>query len=319
MQDDGYNYGAVLNHLHAAEGLDSVQRLLRNPDWTYRMLVKAGPDAVLRAYKVFSSSDRALDEAVIEAMASPFAYPLRHEFRTQVCLRLPPSHDYVVNLTAGSDPLRAEHLKGVAPKVVAWYRPLHGSNLLNVKVLASVSRVVSLFVVKGTNPLQLLSGHSDGSLHLWDSATGQIVKSLPKVHTHAVDTIIMSGERIATGSREDRTIFLWSLPTWEFEKVAIIPKPSQPVTPDMLPVPEFGVHVLSGHADIIRIHHPRDGPQHNPVPVAVSSFVGHCIATVTPGCTVTTAKGFLLDGKHVIAFGNDHGTVIFLQGMTNLS
>ena len=61
----------------------------------------------------------------------------------------------------------------------------------------------------------LVSGHVDGTIHLWDSKTGKTIKIL-EGHTASVTSVSFSFDGLILASKSrDHTVRLWRTNTWE--------------------------------------------------------------------------------------------------------
>jgi WD40 repeat protein len=206
---DSYAWRWVPYHLVQAGRRDDLRRLLLDFDYLQAKLSSTDPNALIADYDYLpEDTDLRTVQSILRHSAHILAGSSK-ELPSQLIGRLPQ------NLTPDIDHLRSQ---ASDHKSFSWLRPLYPSltpiSASFVRALQGHTSPVDAVAVT-PDSRHVISGSRDGTLRVWDLATGE-TKTTLQGHNDRVNTVAITpdGRYVVSGS-DDSTLRVWDLATGE--------------------------------------------------------------------------------------------------------
>eukprot|EP01012_Entosiphon_sulcatum_P000845 TRINITY_DN10148_c0_g1_i1.p1 TRINITY_DN10148_c0_g1~~TRINITY_DN10148_c0_g1_i1.p1 ORF type:complete len:1176 (+),score=167.86 TRINITY_DN10148_c0_g1_i1:43-3528(+) len=231
VPNDEYFYRWVPLHWRAA-GMAEAWQLWNSLDWIRAKINGSDAYSLLADLAIDGEQSGSLTtlHEVLE-LSLPVLRTYKWEFASQVYARGWGSVDACVSelrqtLEKRSSPLTFE--EGSVSRPDAWLRPLQfpgGTRSLHAQDEFNHHNgavIQILFMPNG----RVVTAAEDGIVKVWDVDSGRCVANLE--HEAVTTLVISSGGKLATGSRERRTIKIWDdIESGESRTVEILPKPER--------------------------------------------------------------------------------------------
>jgi len=201
---DDYFFRRLAWHLREAEKSDEVHRLLLTFDWLQAKLDATDVNALIADYD-YLPNDSVL--RTVQSLLRQSAHILTgnsRELPVQILGRLPE------NLSQDTDALRAQALGHTPLRPLKPTLLLLGASL--IRTLKGHTRPVTA-VELTSDGRYAVSSSDDGTLRVWDLASGQSTKTL-QGHTGSIVALALTSDgRYAVSGSTDHTLRVWDLAT----------------------------------------------------------------------------------------------------------